>query len=123
MTGDISSSSSEPEQEMPAANPEVEASSASFDEAEMKIPSPVSSIGKSLMITPPAEHDSGSQPTERGESPSGPSLQYPKKVLKSVLSSWVETLSSGHLEAGFGMVKHVQDILADSAGRSGHYKC
>ena len=34
--------------------------------------------------------------------------------MKRILSSWVETLSSGHLEAGFGMVKHVQDILADS---------
>lgn len=35
-------------------------------------------------------------------------------MLKSVLSSWIETLSSGHLEAGFGMIKHVQDILAKS---------
>ena len=34
--------------------------------------------------------------------------------MKRVLSSWVETLSSNHLDAGFGMVKHVQDILADS---------
>jgi hypothetical protein len=57
----------------------------------------------------------GSQSVEHGESSSGPSLQFAKKVLKSVLSSWIETLSSGHLEAGFGMVKHVRDILADSA--------
>lgn len=35
-------------------------------------------------------------------------------MLKTVLSSWVETLSSGHLETGFGMIKHVHDILADS---------
>ena len=67
------------------------------------------------MITPQAEHDTGDQPTKHSESSSGPSLQYAKKVLKSVLSLWVETLSSGHLEAGFGMVKHVQDVLADSA--------
>ena len=30
------------------------------------------------------------------------------------MSSWVETLSSSHLEAGLGMIKHVQDILAYS---------
>ena len=34
--------------------------------------------------------------------------------MKRVLSSWVETFSSGHLLAGFGMIKHIQDILADS---------
>ena len=35
-------------------------------------------------------------------------------MLKSVLSSWIETLSSGHLDAGFGMIRHVQEILAES---------
>ncbi|KAJ8649218.1 hypothetical protein MRB53_002241 [Persea americana] len=56
----------------------------------------------------------GSRPMEHGKLSSGPSLQFAKNVLKIVLSSWVETLSSGHLEAGFDMIKHVQDILADS---------
>ncbi|XXG59166.1 hypothetical protein AAC387_Pa04g1294 [Persea americana] len=51
---------------------------------------------------------------ERGETSSGPSLQYAKRVLKSILSSWIETLSYGYLEAGFGMIKHAQDILAES---------
>eukprot|EP00268_Persea_americana_P010747 TRINITY_DN14386_c0_g1_i2.p1 TRINITY_DN14386_c0_g1~~TRINITY_DN14386_c0_g1_i2.p1 ORF type:complete len:131 (+),score=28.88 TRINITY_DN14386_c0_g1_i2:31-393(+) len=60
------------------------------------------------------KHDRGSQPMERSETSSRPSLQYAKRVLKSVLSSWIETLSSGHLEAGFGMIKHVQDILTES---------
>ena len=35
-------------------------------------------------------------------------------MLKSVLSSWIKTLSSSRLEAGFGMIKHVQDILTES---------
>ncbi|XXG53587.1 hypothetical protein AAC387_Pa03g1666 [Persea americana] len=60
------------------------------------------------------KNDRGSWPMERGETSSGPSLQYAKKVLKSVLSSWIKTLSSGHFKAGFGMIKHVHDILADS---------
>ena len=55
----------------------------------------------------------GSRPTEHGESSSESSRQFARKVLKRVLSSWVETLSSGYLEAGFSMIKHVQDILAD----------
>lgn len=79
-----------------------------------EIPSAVSSIGKSLLITPPIRPDTGSRPMERGETSSGPSLQYVKRVLKSVLSSWIETLSSGHLEAGFGMIKHLQEILGES---------
>ncbi|KAJ8615015.1 hypothetical protein MRB53_004217 [Persea americana] len=109
---------SEPEQGVPAADPGVGASSTSFDEAkespQTDIPSPVAPIGKSFLITLPTVHDMGSRPTEHGESSSGPSLQFAKKVLKRVLSSWVETLSSSHLEAGFGMIKHVQDILVDS---------
>ncbi|XXG41994.1 hypothetical protein AAC387_Pa01g2353 [Persea americana] len=78
------------------------------------IPSPAAPIGKTFLITLPTVPDMGSRPTEHGESSSEPSRQFARKVLKRVLSSWVETLSSGHLEAGFGMVKHVQDILADS---------
>ena len=39
---------------------------------------------------------------------------YAKRVLKRVLSVGIETLSSGHLEAGFGMIKHVQKRLAES---------
>ena len=112
-------SSSEPEQEMPAADSEVEASSTSLDAAEVEthddIPSSDAPTGQSLLVYHPLRSDMGSQSVEHGESSSGPSLQFAKKVLKSVLSSWVETFSSGHLEAGFGMVKHVRDILADSA--------
>ena len=78
-----------------------------------EIPSPAFSIGKSLLIIPPMKHDIGSRPRERGETSFGPSLQYAKRVLKSVLSSWIETLSLGHLEAEFGMIKHVQDILIE----------
>ena len=103
---------------MPAIDPEVKTSSTSFNVARVKlhekIPSLVSSIGKSLMITPLTEHDMFSRLMAHGESSFGPSLQYAKKVLKSVLSSWVKTLSFGHLEAGFGMIKHVQDIFTDS---------
>ena len=79
-----------------------------------EIPSPASSIGQNLLTIPPMKHDRGSQPLEWGETSFRPSFQYAKRVLKSVLSSWIETLSSGHLEAGFGMIKHVQDIHADS---------
>ena len=76
---------------MLVVDPEIGASSTSFGAAEMKphdeIPSPASSIGKSLLVTPPTGHDTGSRPMERGETSSGPSLQYAKRVLKSVLSS------------------------------------
>ncbi|WP_205963769.1 hypothetical protein, partial [Roseicella aquatilis] len=96
-------------------DPGVGVSSTSFDEAEAcphaDIPSPVAPIGKSFLITLPTMPDMGSRPTEHGKSSSEPSRQFARKVLKRVLSSWVKTLSSGHLEAGFGMVKHVQDIL------------
>ena len=96
---------------MPAADPGVRASFANFDEAEegpdADIPSPAAPIGKSFLITLPTVPDTGSRPTEHGESSSEPSRQFARKVLKRVLSSWVETLSSGHLEAGFDMVKHV----------------
>ncbi|XXG62725.1 hypothetical protein AAC387_Pa05g1038 [Persea americana] len=51
---------------------------------------------------------------ERGETSSGPSLQYAKRVLKSILKSWIKTLSSSHFEVGFGMINHVQYILAES---------
>ncbi|KAJ8649209.1 hypothetical protein MRB53_002232 [Persea americana] len=116
--GKVPLSFSGPEQGVLAVDPGVGASSTSFDEVKVSprvdIPYPVAPIGKSLLITLPTVYDMGSRPTEHGESSSGPSLQFTKKVLKRVLSSWIETLSSGHLEAGFGMIKHVQDILADS---------
>ena len=118
MTEEVPLSFSEPEQGVPVTDPGVGASSTNFDEAEASpptdIPSPAAPIGKSFLITLPTVPDTGSRPTEHGESSSEPSRQFAKKVLKRVLSSWVETLSSGHLVAGFGMVKHVQDILADS---------
>ena len=118
MTEEVPLSFSEPEQGVPVTDPGVGASSTSFDEAEASpptdIPSPAAPIGKSFLITLPTVPDMGSRPTKHGESSSEPSRQFARKVLKRVLSSWVETLSSGHLEAGFGMVKHVQDILADS---------
>ncbi|XXG59365.1 hypothetical protein AAC387_Pa04g1465 [Persea americana] len=79
-----------------------------------EIPSLASLIGQNLLTIPPMKHDRGSWPMERAETSSRPSLQYAKRVLKSVLSSWIETLFSGHLEAGFCMIKHVQDILADN---------
>ena len=118
MTEEVPLSFSEPEQGVPVTDPGVGASSTNFDEAEASpptdIPSPADPVGKSFLITLPTVPDMGSRPTEHGESSSEPSRQFARKVLKRVLSSWVETLSSGHLEAGFGMVKHVQDILADS---------
>ena len=61
-------SSSRPEQGVPAVDPEVEASYTSFGAAEVRphvdIPSPVSSIGNSLLITPLIRHDTGSWPIE-----------------------------------------------------------
>ena len=69
---------------MPAVNPEVGATS-SFGAAKMKppdeIPSPASSIRQSLLTIPPMKHDKGSRPMEQGETSSGPSLQYAKRVL------------------------------------------
>ena len=116
-TGEVPPSSSGLEQGVPTVDPEVGATS-SFGAAEMKshgeIRSSASPIRQSLLTIPLMKHDRGSRPMERGEISSGPSLQYAKRVLKSVLSSWIETLFSGHLEAGFDMIKHVQDILADS---------
>ncbi|KAJ8634480.1 hypothetical protein MRB53_008747 [Persea americana] len=118
VTEEVPLSFSEPERGVPAADPGVGASSTSFDEAEASpradIPSPVAPIGKSFLLTLPTVPDMGSRQIEHGEFSSEPSRQFARKVLKRVLSSWVETLSSGHLEAGFGMVKHVQNILADS---------
>ncbi|XXG73209.1 hypothetical protein AAC387_Pa07g2168 [Persea americana] len=118
VTEEVPLSFSEPEQGVPVTDLGVGASSTSFDEAEARppidIPSPAAPVGKSFLITLPTVLDTGSRPTEHGESSSEPSRQFARKVLKRVLSLWVETLSSGHLEAGFGMVKHVQDILADS---------
>ncbi|KAJ8627662.1 hypothetical protein MRB53_020969 [Persea americana] len=102
----------------PVVEEGVGAYSTSFDKTEASphadIPSPAAPIGKSFLITLPTVSDMGSRPTEHSKSSSEPSHQFAKKVLKRVLSSWVNTLSSGHLEAGFDMVKHVQDILADS---------
>ena len=118
VTGEVPLSFSELEQGVPAVDPGVGASSTSFDEAEespqANIPSSAAPIGKSFLITLPMVQDMGSRPTEHGESSSESSRQFVRKVLKRVLSSWVETLSSGHLEAGFSMIKHLQDILADS---------
>ncbi|KAJ8635653.1 hypothetical protein MRB53_009920 [Persea americana] len=118
VTEEVPLSFSEPEQGVPTTNPGVGASSTGFDEAEVSphadIPSPAAPIEKSFLITRPTVPDMGSRSTKHGESSSELSRQFAKKVLKRVLSSWVETLSFGHLEAGFGMVKHVQDILADS---------
>ncbi|XXG59346.1 hypothetical protein AAC387_Pa04g1448 [Persea americana] len=109
---------SEPEQGVSAIDPGVGAFSTSFDEAEVSphvdIPSLAAPIRRSFLITLLTVPDMGSQPTEHGESSYEPSRQFARKVLKRVLSSWVETLSFGHLEAGFGMVKHVQDILTNS---------
>ena len=63
---------------MPEVNPKRGASSTSLDMADVrprvKIPSPVSLIGKSLLITLPARHDMGGWQMEQGESSSGPSL-------------------------------------------------
>ncbi|XXG82567.1 hypothetical protein AAC387_Pa10g0487 [Persea americana] len=118
VTEEVPLSFLEPEQGVPVTDPGVGASSTNFDEAKASpptdIPSPAAPIGKSFLITLPTVPDKGNRPTEHGESSSEPSRQFARKVLKRLLSSWVETLSSGHLEAGFGMVKHVQDILADS---------
>ena len=101
-TGEVPLPSSEPEQGVPVFDPEIWASSTSFDTEDVRscaeIPSPMSSVGKSLMITFSTGHDMGSWPMERGEPSSGPSLQFAKKVLKSVLSSWIEALSSDYLE-------------------------
>ena len=109
MTGEVPSFSSEPEQGVSSVNPEIGASLTSFDASKVRpsdeISSPVSPIGKSLLITLPTGHNMGSRPMERGEPSFGPSLQFAKKVLKSVLSSWIETLSSSHLETRFGMIK------------------
>ncbi|XXG62801.1 hypothetical protein AAC387_Pa05g1107 [Persea americana] len=89
-TREVPPSSSGPEQGVPAVDPEVGATF-SFGVAEMKpldeIPLPASSIGRNLLTIPPMKHDKGSRPMERGETSSGPSLQYAKRVLKSVLSS------------------------------------
>ena len=95
-TGKVPLFPSGPEQGLPTVDPDTGTSSTSFVAVEVKprdeIPSSVSSIGKSLLITPPVGHDIGSRPMERGETSSGPSLQYAKRVLKSVLSSWIQTL-------------------------------
>ena len=111
MTEEVPLSFSETEQGVPVIDPGVGASSTSFDETEASpptdIPSPAAPVGKSFLITLPTVPDMGSRPTEHGESSSEPSHQFTRKVLKRVLSSCVETLSSGHLEAGFGMVKHL----------------
>ena len=111
MTEEVPLSFLEPEQGVPIVDPRVGASSTSFDEAEESpqddIPSPAAPIGKSFLITLPTVHDMGSRPKEHGEFSSEPSRQFARKVLKRVLSSWVETLSSGYLEAGFGMIKHL----------------
>ncbi|KAJ8649284.1 hypothetical protein MRB53_002307 [Persea americana] len=118
VTEEVPLSFSEPEQGGTSDRSRSRASSTNFDEAEASpptdIPSAADPVGNSFLITLPMVPDTGSRPTEHGESSSEPSRQFARKVLKRVLSSWVETLSSGHLEAGFGMVKHVQDILVDS---------
>ena len=53
---------------MPIVDPEIRASSTRFDTAEVRhcaeIPTQVSLIGKSLLITPPTRHDMDSRPME-----------------------------------------------------------
>ena len=88
--GEVPPSSLGPEQEVPAVDAEIGATSTNFG---------ASSIGQSLWTVASKKHDRGSRLMERGETSSGPSLQYVKRVLKSVLSSWIETLSSCHFEA------------------------
>ena len=122
VTIEISLLSSKPEQGVPKVGLEIGTSSTSLDTAEVrprvKIPSPMSPIGKSLLISLPMRHNMGGRLMERGEPSSWPSLLFAKKVLKSVLGSWIKTLSSDHLNAGFGMIKHVQKILSKSEGVS-----
>ena len=67
-----------------------------------------------LFVTLPIDDDMSSRPTELGESSAGPSLLFAKKVVVRVLSSWIETLLSGHLDVGFSMIQHVQEILGDA---------
>ena len=60
-TEEVPPSSSVPEQEVPVADPEVEASSAGFDATGVKpqaeTSSSASSVGRSLLITLPPEHE------------------------------------------------------------------
>ena len=78
VTGEISLPSSEPKQGVPEVDPEIEASSTSFDTTEVrplaKIPAPMSPIGKSLLITLLVRHDMGGRLMERGDPSSRPSL-------------------------------------------------
>ncbi|MDL1135137.1 hypothetical protein PS057_17220 [Yersinia pestis] len=109
-----------PEQEMPEVDPEVEIPGTSSDNIEeiprAEIPSRAgaASAGKSSFVTLSTDDDMSSRPTELGESSAGPSLLFAKKVVVRVVSSWIETLFSGHLEVGFGMIQHVQEILSDA---------
>ena len=97
---------------------EMGASLASLDTVEVgpraEIPTSVSPIGKSLLITFPVRQEMDNRPMEWGDPSSGPSRQFAKKALKSVLGSWVETISSSHLDDGFGMIKYVQEMLSGS---------
>ncbi|WP_274923098.1 hypothetical protein [Streptomyces clavifer] len=109
---------SDSEHGMPEVDPEAGTPVAGSDTVEeiprVEIPSPTAPIGKASFVFLPTGHDMSSRPTEKGESSSGPSLLFAKKVLVRVLSSWIETLHSGHLDAGFGMIPHVKEILADT---------
>ncbi|MDL1135877.1 hypothetical protein PS057_21300, partial [Yersinia pestis] len=105
---------------MPEVDPEVETPGTSSNNVEeiprAEIPSRAgaASTGKSSFVTLPTDDDMSSRPTELGESSAGPSLLFAKKVVVRVLSSWIETLFSGHLEAGFSMIQHVREILGDA---------
>ncbi|WP_193450560.1 hypothetical protein, partial [Streptomyces plicatus] len=109
---------SDSEHGMPEVDPEAGTPVAGSDTVEeiprVEIPSSAAPIGKSSFVFLPTGHDMSSRPTEKGESSSGPSLQFAKKVLVRVLSSWIETLHSGHLDARFGMIPHVKEILTDT---------
>ena len=98
---------------MPEVNPPAN-SDAAEARPHVKIPSPAAPIGKCYVVTLPIGHDLGSQSSEKGESSSGPSLQYAKKVVMRVLSSWIETLLSGHLDVARSKIPHVKEILKDA---------
>ena len=109
---------SEPEQEMPEVDPEVGISRTSSDTIEeiprAEISSSGAPSGKSPFTPLPVVHDMSSRPVEKGESSSDSSLRFAKKMVMRVLSSWAETLLSGHLEVGLGMIPNIQETLHDA---------
>ena len=107
-----------PELGMPVADPDVGISTSSSDAAEeiprAEIPSSGAPTGKSSFDTFQTGHDMSSRATEKGESSSGSSLRSVKRMLARALSTWIETLLSGHLEVGFSMIPNVQLTLNDA---------